>query len=94
MSTHLLNGELWKIFRTLSLSGCVFPVHVTLSLRYAFQSQTKLYLVMDFFNGGELFHYLSSGRFSEVSLPASIYLFLGPSQILRCRDRSGHLPSA
>lgn len=34
-------------------------------LRYAFQSQTKLYLVMDFFNGGELFHYLSSGRFSE-----------------------------
>ena len=36
------------------------------SLRYAFQSQTKLYLVMDFFNGGELFHYLSMGRFSEV----------------------------
>ncbi|KAK8825058.1 protein kinase 2 [Blastocystis sp. ATCC 50177/Nand II] len=34
-------------------------------LRYAFQSQTKLYLVMDFFNGGELYHYLSMGRFSE-----------------------------
>ncbi|KAK8826808.1 protein kinase 2 [Blastocystis sp. ATCC 50177/Nand II] len=34
-------------------------------LRYAFQSQSKLYLVMDFFNGGELFHYLSMGRFSE-----------------------------
>ena len=38
------------------------------SLRYAFQSQTKLYLVMDFFNGGELYHYLSMGRFSEVWL--------------------------
>ena len=44
---------------------------VTSSLRYAFQSQSKLYLVMDFFNGGELFHYLSMGRFSEVpSLPS------------------------
>ena len=35
------------------------------SLRFAFQSQTKLYLISDFFNGGELFHYLSNGRFSE-----------------------------
>lgn len=31
------------------------------SLRFAFQSTTKLYLVFDFFNGGELFHYLSKG---------------------------------
>lgn len=35
------------------------------SLRFAFQSQTKLYLISDFFNGGELFFYLSNGRFSE-----------------------------
>ena len=35
------------------------------SLRFAFQSQTKLYLISDFFNGGELFYYLSNGRFSE-----------------------------
>lgn len=34
------------------------------SLRYAFQSQTKLYMVFDYFNGGELFNYLSKGRFS------------------------------
>ena len=43
------------------------------SLRYAFQSQTKLYLVMDFFNGGELYHYLSMGRFSEVCLCVSTH---------------------
>lgn len=35
------------------------------SLRYAFQSGTKLYMVFDFFNGGELYHYLSKGKFSE-----------------------------
>ena len=35
------------------------------SLRFAFQSQTKLYLISDFFNGGELFFYLSNGRFYE-----------------------------
>ena len=38
---------------------------MTGSLRFAFQSQTKLYLISDFFNGGELFYYLSNGRFSE-----------------------------
>ena len=43
-----------------------------MSLRYAFQSQTKLYLVMDYFNGGELFHYLSMGRFSEVWVSAFV----------------------
>mmetsp|Transcript_26913 Transcript_26913/g.53003 ORF Transcript_26913/g.53003 Transcript_26913/m.53003 type:complete len:725 (-) Transcript_26913:148-2322(-) len=35
------------------------------SLRYAFQSDTKLYMVLDFFNGGELFFHLNKGRFSE-----------------------------
>jgi serum/glucocorticoid-regulated kinase 2 len=36
------------------------------SLRFAFQTTQKLYMVFDFFNGGELFHYLSKGgRFSE-----------------------------
>lgn len=36
------------------------------SLRFAFQTPSKLYMVFDFFNGGELFHYLSQGgRFTE-----------------------------
>jgi len=36
------------------------------SLRFAFQTTQKLYMVFDYFNGGELFHYLSKGgRFSE-----------------------------
>lgn len=36
------------------------------SLRFAFQSEHKLYMIFDFFNGGELYHYLSEGgRFGE-----------------------------
>lgn len=36
------------------------------SLRFAFQSEHKLYMVFDFFNGGELYHYLSqTGLFGE-----------------------------
>jgi serum/glucocorticoid-regulated kinase 2 len=36
------------------------------SLRYAFQSEAKLYMILDFFNGGELFFHLKKdGRFSE-----------------------------
>jgi serine/threonine protein kinase len=36
------------------------------SLRFAFQTEHKLYMVFDFFNGGELYHYLSEGEpFSE-----------------------------
>lgn len=36
------------------------------SLRFAFQTTQKLYMIFDYFNGGELFHYLSKGgRFSE-----------------------------
>eukprot|EP01138_Halocafeteria_seosinensis_P008075 gb/GECG01008251.1/.p1 GENE.gb/GECG01008251.1/~~gb/GECG01008251.1/.p1 ORF type:complete len:469 (+),score=79.09 gb/GECG01008251.1/:1-1407(+) len=36
------------------------------SLWYAFQTEHKLYMVFDFFNGGELYYYLSEGgRFSE-----------------------------
>jgi serine/threonine protein kinase len=31
------------------------------SLHFAFQTTQKLYMVFDFFNGGELFHYLSTG---------------------------------
>ena len=39
-----------------------FLVH----LRFAFQTDTKLYLVMDYCNGGELFYHLkTSGRFAE-----------------------------
>lgn len=36
------------------------------SLRFAFQTEHKLFMVFDFFNGGELYHYLSEGgRFGE-----------------------------
>ena len=36
------------------------------SLRYAFQSDAKLYMILDFFNGGELFfHVKKDGRFTE-----------------------------
>jgi serum/glucocorticoid-regulated kinase 2 len=36
------------------------------SLHFAFQTEHKLYMVFDFFNGGELYHYLSDGgRFEE-----------------------------
>lgn len=36
------------------------------SLRYAFQTPEKLYMVMDFFAGGELFYHLKKlGRFAE-----------------------------
>ena len=36
------------------------------SLRFAFQTEHKLYMIFDYFNGGELYHYLSEGgRFSE-----------------------------
>merc|ERR1712113_411611 len=36
------------------------------SLRYSFQSDAKLYMVLDFFNGGELFFHLKNeGRFSQ-----------------------------
>jgi serine/threonine protein kinase len=31
------------------------------SLRFAFQTEHKLYMVFDFFNGGELYYYLSEG---------------------------------
>ena len=36
------------------------------SLKFAFQSDTKLYLVMDYYNGGELFYHLrKNNRFNE-----------------------------
>jgi len=36
------------------------------SLRFAFQNETKLYMVLDFFTGGELFFHLkNAGRFPE-----------------------------
>jgi len=36
------------------------------SLRFAFQSDVKLYIILDYFNGGELFFHLKSkGRFDE-----------------------------
>ena len=36
------------------------------SLKFAFQTETKLYLVMDYYNGGELFYHLrQKNRFDE-----------------------------
>lgn len=36
------------------------------SIRYAFQTDAKLYMILDFFNGGELFYHLKNeGRFTE-----------------------------
>eukprot|EP01084_Bolivina_argentea_P209337 356591_1 len=46
------------------LAGIENPFIV--SLRYSFQSDAKLYMVLDFFNGGELFFHLKNeGRFSQ-----------------------------
>jgi len=36
------------------------------SLKFAFQTDTKLYMILDYFTGGELFFHLKNGgRFSE-----------------------------
>ena len=46
------------------LEGITHPFLV--SLRFAFQTEDKLYMILDYFTGGELFFHLkSSGRFSE-----------------------------
>jgi|TARA_B110000208_G_scaffold41439_1_gene54877 serum/glucocorticoid-regulated kinase 2 len=45
------------------LGNIVHPFLV--GLHFAFQSKTKLYMVFDFFNGGELYYYISKGRFTE-----------------------------
>ena len=36
-----------------------------IGLRFSFQTKSKLYMVFDFFNGGELYTYISKGKFSE-----------------------------
>ena len=36
-----------------------------ISLQYAFQTKEKLYMVIDYMLGGELFFHLSKGKFSE-----------------------------
>jgi serum/glucocorticoid-regulated kinase 2 len=36
-------------------------------LRIAFQSQTKLFLGMHYYNGGDLFHHMSKGSSSRIS---------------------------
>ena len=53
-----------------------FLVH----LRFAFQSPSKLYLVMDYCNGGELFFHLKEARRSPRAAP--------PGR----RARASHLP--
>ena len=45
------------------------------SLKFAFQTEKKLYFVMDYHNGGELFYHLrSKGKFSETQ--AKFYLLI------------------
>eukprot|EP00485_Elphidium_margaritaceum_P016584 CAMPEP_0202730154 /NCGR_PEP_ID=MMETSP1385-20130828/186496_1 /ASSEMBLY_ACC=CAM_ASM_000861 /TAXON_ID=933848 /ORGANISM="Elphidium margaritaceum" /LENGTH=416 /DNA_ID=CAMNT_0049396427 /DNA_START=540 /DNA_END=1791 /DNA_ORIENTATION=- len=46
------------------------------SLRYAFQSEAKLYMVLDFFNGGELFFHLKKFQ-SEAKLYMVLDFFNG-----------------
>ena len=36
-----------------------------IGLRFSFQTKSKLYMVFDFFNGGELYTYISKGKFTE-----------------------------
>jgi len=36
-----------------------------IGLRFSFQTKGKLFMVFDFFNGGELYTYISQGSFSE-----------------------------
>jgi len=36
-----------------------------IGLRFSFQTKSKLFMVFDFFNGGELYTYISQGAFSE-----------------------------
>lgn len=59
-----------------------------MGLRYAFQSPTKLYLVMDFYKGGELFYHLKNKRrFSEneaMIFVAEVALALGHLHSLNC----------
>ena len=64
-STRWRSGASWASVSIPSSCGEYCVSWMTGSLRFAFQSQTKLYLISDFFNGGELFYYLSNGRFSE-----------------------------
>lgn len=39
--------------------------HYIIKLRYAFQSQSKLYLILDYCPGGELFFHISRDRFFD-----------------------------
>jgi len=76
-----------------------------IGLRFSFQTKSKLFLVFDFFNGGELYTYISKGKFTEARAKfyaAEILLGLGhlhqhnivyrdlkPENLLL--DRKGHI---
>jgi serine/threonine protein kinase len=64
--THVIKDIcwLWRIAEREILEKINHPFIV--KLHFAFQTPSKLYFVMDFLNGGELFYHLKrEGRFTE-----------------------------
>lgn len=54
-------------------------------LKYAFQTETKLYMILEYFNGGELFFHLkSNGRFQEDRAKVSRLANSTPAFALNC----------
>ena len=52
-------------------------------LHYSFQTNDSLFIVMDFINGGELFHHLSrEKRFSFVPFPSPLVPLFNPVFLL------------
>lgn len=63
------------------------------TLQYAFQTPEKLYLVLDFYQGGELFtHLYKSEHFTEVEVRFYIAeIILALEQLHKVSRRSGKL---
>jgi serum/glucocorticoid-regulated kinase 2 len=58
-------GELYAM-KTLRKAALVKRNQLLVNLRFAYQTQDKLYMVLEYMGGGELFHWLKQHRkFSE-----------------------------